>query len=242
MGLHVYAIGRVDGIELPQLSGILDQPVRALASEPLAAIVSDGAAGAVRAERRHIAASQRVMNALNAQFDLLPVAFGTIAESEEELIQFIDEHREALTGQLERVAGRAEMSVQLSLDVSDPIAFLVAATPELKMTRDRLFNRRTPPTYDERIRLGQLCEDALQRYRETQTAQLSATLAPVCAEILSLPVRRDKEVANLAILVPRAAIGRFQDAVDSSAARLSDDLALIIGGPWPPYNFVQINL
>ena len=67
-------------------------------------------------------------------------------------------------------------------------------------------------------------------------------LASTCAEIETLPVRQDKEVAILAVLVPRAALDRFEDAVNSSAARLPDDLTLIVGGPWPPYNFVHINL
>ena len=146
MALYVYAIARADGTEMPELAGILDQPVYVLPSSgPLAAIVSDGAPNTVRAERRHIAASQRVLNTLSPQIDLLPMAFGTIAQSGHEIIRFVDGHREGLTAQLERVAGRVEMSVHLDLDVPDPVAFLVAATPELQSARDHIFNRRKPP-------------------------------------------------------------------------------------------------
>ncbi len=82
MGLYVYAILDAGGDELPPVTGILAQPVYRLDAGPIAAIVSDCALETVRAERKHIAASQQVLNRLSAEFDLLPMAFGTVAESE----------------------------------------------------------------------------------------------------------------------------------------------------------------
>ena len=163
MGLYVYGIGPTTQGELPPLEGILGQPAYRLHSGPLAAVVSDCALEIVRAERRHIAASQRVLSRLNGQLDLLPVAFGTVAQSEDALRRFLDEHRDPLMAQLQRVAGRVEMSLQLSLEVPDPIAHVVALTPALQAARDRLFHHGRHPTHDERIRLGQLCEEALHQ-------------------------------------------------------------------------------
>lgn len=242
MGLHVYAITLSGGIDLPPLSGILDEPVAALRAGSLAAIVSRSDVAALRAERRHILASQRVLNTLSARGDLLPMAFGTVAASDEELIRFIDGHREALAAQLGRVAGKVEMSVRMALDVADPIAFIVAATPVLKQARDRVFRGGRSPSYDEQIKLGELCDDSLRRYREHQAEHLSALLGPVCADIAPQPLRRDRDVAHLAALVPRTANIVFEDAVADAAVQLPDELTLTIGGPWPPYNFVQVSL
>jgi hypothetical protein len=242
LGIYVYAISRAGDDAVPPLQGILDQPVYQLAFGPVAAFVSDCTLESVRAERKHIAASQRVLRVLNAQFDLLPMAFGTIAQSADALSSFLEEYRDGLTTQLERVAGSVEMSLRLSLDVTDAIAYLVERTPELKAARDHLFHRRKPPSHDEKIQLGQLCDAALRRYRETQTTQVMALLGPSCAEITALPVREEKEVASLAVLVRRDAIDRFGSAVDGAAAQLADELAVTIGGPWPPHNFVRLNL
>ncbi len=242
MGIYVYAIGRDGDGALPPLEGILGQPVYRLASGALAAIVSDCPLESVRAERKHIAASQRVLRSLNQPFDLLPVAFGTVAQSADALSGFLDEYGEALTAQLHHIEGRVEMSVRLSLDVPDAIAYLVHCTPELEAARDRLFGRRNPPSHDERMGLGQLCDAALRRYREAQTAQILATLGPSCADIRTLPVGPENEIANLAMLVPRDAVERFAVAVDELAGQLPDELAFTIGGPWPPHNFVQLEL
>ncbi len=242
MGLYVYGILDAGGDELPSVTGILAQPVYRLDAMPLAAIVSDCVLETVRAERKHIAASQRVLSRLSAAFDLLPMAFGTVAESEGELCRFLDGHRDLLLAQLRRVAGRVEMSLRLSLDVADPIRHAVAATPELRAARDRLFGRGRPPTHDERLRLGQLCEEALRRYREEQSQQVLTMIAPHCAEISPLPLRAERDIAELAVLVPRDRVEAFEAAVSDAAVRLPEDLAFTIGGPWPPHNFVKLSL
>ncbi len=242
MGIYVYAIGRNDDNALPAIEGILGEPVYRLPSGAVAAVVSNCTLELVRAERKHIAASQRVLSSLNQQYDLLPMAFGTVSESTEALSSFLDEYGEALAARLQRIAGTVEMSVRLDLDVPDAIAYFVECTPQLKVARDRLFGRQRAPSHDERIGLGRLCDEALRHYRETQTAEMLTMLQASCAEIRTLPVGREKEIANLAMLIPREGVERFEAAVKDLAARLPDELAFTIGGPWPPHNFVQLEL
>lgn len=242
MGIYVYAIGSNDDGAFPALEGIFGNPVYRLASGALAAVVSDCPLGFVRAERKHIAANQRVLGCLNQQFDLLPMAFGTIAQSAEALTRFLDEFSEMLTTRLRHVAGTVEMSVRLGFDVPNAIAYLVQGSPELQAARDRLFGRRRPPSHDERMQLGQLFDAALRQYRQVQTAQILAALGPACVEIRTLPVGVEKEIANVAMLVPRAGVDQFETAVNELAAQLPDELAFTLGGPWPPHNFVQLEL
>jgi Gas vesicle synthesis protein GvpL/GvpF len=213
-----------------------------VASGGLAAIVSECPLQYVRAERKHIAANQHVLGALNRQFDVLPMAFGTVAQSADALSRFLDEHGEALSVQLQHIAGTVEMSLRVRLEVPDAIAYLVDCTPELKVARDRLFGRPRPPSHDERLRLGQLCAETLSRYRDTHIAQALAALAPSCADIRTLPVAAETELANLAMLVRRDDVEQFETVVEDLAGSLPDEFIFAIGGPWPPHNFVQLAL
>jgi hypothetical protein len=241
MGLYVYAVGRAGESALPPLSGILDQPVTRLDHGALSAVVSDCPMTAVRPERRNIAAAQRVLGALNAQFDLLPMAFGTVTKSPSSLFEFLAESSDLLTSQLERIAGAVEMGLRMNLDVPDPVAYLVGQTPALQSARERLFRGRRPPSHDEKIRLGQLCDATLRAYRQARTATLLTTLGAATVEIMELPVREDKELANLALLVSRSGRDDFDAAVEAAAAQLEDAIAFHISGPWPPHNFVQLD-
>lgn len=241
MGLYVYAVGKAREGELPPLQGVLDRPTYRFEAEPLCAVVSECPLDNVRAERKHIAATQRVLAALNAKFDLLPMAFGTVTKSEDDLRRFLDDNRDTLTSQLQRVSGTVEMGLRLSLEVPDPIAYIVERTPALKAARDRTFRNRRTPSYDDRIRLGQLVDAAFTKYREALTAQVLAVIGESCAEIIALPVREEKQIANLAALVARGGLDQFEAAVNSSAAQIDDDIAFNISGPWPPHNFVQFD-
>lgn len=239
MGLYVYAIGRPGAIELPPLLGVLDQPTFQLGTQSLCVVVSDCKHDTIRAERRHISAAQRVLATLNARFDLLPMAFGTVTKSETDLRRFLNEHNEALTAQLQRISGSIEMSLRLTLEVADPVAYLVERTPALQVARDRTFRGRRPPSHEAKIRLGQMVEDVLHKYRNARTEEVLAVVGPTCAEVIALPVRQGKEIANLAALVARSAVDQFEAAVHASVEQTDEDIAFSIGGPWPPHNFVQ---
>lgn len=241
MGLYVYAVGRSGEGELPPLQGIFDRPVYRFDAGSLCAVVSESLECGLRAERKHIAATQRVLAALNAEFDLLPMAFGTLTKSKDDLRRFLDDHRDSLSAQLERISGAIEMSLRLNLEASDPIAYLVERVPALQAARERIFNGRRPPSNDNKLRLGQMFEDALRQYREAHTERVMAVVGASCAEVVSLPVRSDREIANLAALVSRSGLDRFEAAVHASAAEIDEDIAFNIGGPWPPHNFVQFD-
>lgn len=240
MSLYVYAVRTAPDEETLALDGVFEKPVYHVRSGALAAIVSDCPAEVVRAERKHIIASQRVISAANAQADVLPMAFGTIAESEEEIGHFLNEHQAALAEQLERVTGSVEMALKLNLDTPDPIAYLVERTPALQAARRRAFARGHAPSYDERVRLGQLCDQVLRNYRDTLTAQVTQMIAPTCRDIMTLPVHDERELAHLAVLVSRTDLETFQAVVEASADQFDDDLAFSIHGPWPAHNFVGV--
>jgi hypothetical protein len=241
MGLYVYAVGEAGHGEMPVLQGIFEQPAYRIQAGSLYAVVSECPVETVRAERRHIAATQRILATLNAKFDILPMTFGTISKEETELRLFLDEHRETLESQLQRIAGAVEMSLRVTLDVPDPIAYLVERSPTLRNARERTFGGRRPPSHDARIRLGQMFNEALGKYREAHTTQIMAVVGAACAELISLPVRDEKDIVNLAALVVRSEVDRFEAAVDGAAAQIDEEIAFTIGGPWPPHNFTQFD-
>jgi len=242
MTLYIYAIAQADGAGVDLPKGIAGQPVFRIASGSLGAFVSEYQGTTIRAERRHIAAIQAVLRALQAEIDLLPTAFGTLTASADAVVDLLDRCREALLAQLDRISGAVEMGVRLNLEAPDPIGYLVEHSRELQQARDRTFGRRKPPSHDERIRLGQLCESALRHYQEAQATKLVALLTPSCAAISAMPLQIDRQVANLAVLVPRAGVEAFEAAVNAAAETFDDDLAFNLNGPWPPHNFVQLEL
>lgn len=239
---YVYAIVPQAAAEPPPILGVAGASLYAIAAAGLAAIVSDYPAATIRAERRHLAAVQAVHRVLQAQRDMLPVAFGTLAPSAEFVRSFLEGNAEALTARLDRLKGAVEMAVRLRLEAADPLAWVVAHSPELQHARDRAFSHRREPGYEERLRLGRLCEAALYRFRQSLSGQVVAVLKPACCEITELPVRDDCDVANIAALVPRDGVGAFEALVEAAAAEFEDAFTFNLTGPWPPHHFAQLEL
>jgi Gas vesicle synthesis protein GvpL/GvpF len=242
MTLYIYAITRADESDTHLPPGVAGEKVYPILSGPLRAFVSDYSGTTIRAERRHIAASQGVLRALQGDLDLLPMVFGVLTPAADAVADLLTRHCDSFLAQLDRIKGSVEMGVRLNLEAPDPIAFVVEHTTELRQARDRTFGRRRVPSQQDRIRLGQLCEAALHRFQEAQAALLIERLSPACLAISTLPVQGDRQVANLAVLVPRTGVAAFEAAVHAAAETFDDNLAFNLNGPWPPHNFVQLKL
>ena len=69
--------------------------------EPVAAVVSDITDKRIRPERKNLAAHNAVVKRLMEDTTILPVAFGTIADSPQAVREILSDHRDAFVEQLE---------------------------------------------------------------------------------------------------------------------------------------------
>lgn len=229
------------GLLLPAgLCGLDGQPVTLIDCAGAAAAVSASARLQLRPERAHLAAHQSVVNALMSVATVLPVAFGTIAQSGDELQQYIADSAEPIAQQLAHVHGSAEFGLRVRLNVPDVFAYLAEMLPELRAQRDAAFGNGRSPGHHERIALGMQVERALALLRERHAAQLLPALTTVCIDICRNPPRATGELLNLACLVRRHDQQAFDDELSRAASGFDDDVTFEISGPWAPHHFCSI--
>ncbi|MCX5683021.1 MAG: GvpL/GvpF family gas vesicle protein, partial [Planctomycetota bacterium] len=222
--------------------GLLGGEVHAIVEGPLAAIVSDMPNERLRPERLHLAAHHAVLKNLLARGDLLPMAFGIIADGPEAVARVLAEGREELLDQLVRVAGKVEMTLRVVWDVPNLFEYFVHAHPELCELRDRLFMGAREPSEEEKIELGRQFDRTLHADRAAHAQAVQQILGPLCAEVRENSLRTEREVMNLACLVERAAQTRFEEGIFVAAALFDDNHSFDYSGPWPPYSFVDMAL
>jgi len=241
-GRYLYAIVPGKGSRIYGDFGLNNSQVYAVSDGHVAAIVSDSPNGRIRPERRHLAAHQEVLKRLMAETAVLPVSFGVVAEGPQALRRVLTENREALLEQLDRLAGKVEMGLRISWDVPNIFEYFVITHPELRAARDRLLGPQGQPTQNDKIELGRMFDHLLSEDREAHLVRTEEVLAPRCVEIKRNPPRSEGEVANLACLVERTAQAIFEEGVFEAAKSFDNNFAFDFNGPWPPYNFVQIQL
>lgn len=242
-GRYLYAVaeGVPDG-EVFDYLGLDGSVVHAIGDGEIAAIVSDLANQKLRAERRRLAAHHDVLRRLMNQHEVLPIAFGVVAEGTEAVRRILRINHDAILEQLDRVRGRAEMGLRVSWDVPNIFEYMIGRHEKLKALRDRIFRGGRLPTQDDKIDLGRAFDRLLNEDREDHVQQVSEALDNHVVEIKSNPPRTENEVMNLACLVQRERLSDFEQSVFDVARRFDVNFAFDISGPWPAHNFVEIGL
>lgn len=222
--------------------GIDDRPVHRIVANGLAVVVSSVTRRRMRPERRHLAASQAVQMALLRAGDMLPIAFGTVAADRDAIARLLERRHEEFATQLRRVAGKVEMGLRLRLDAPDVVRHIAAAHPPLAAMCERHFGSSRRPSYEELIEIGRDVEAAVNNYRTVRAQRLTELMSPCCAEIVTLPVRGERELANMACLVPKSGQDLFESGIAAAASQFGDEFMIDYSGPWAPYNFTTTHV
>ena len=246
---YLYAILRREEA-LPQepsgrykCAGHNDGGVYCVLQGSVAAVVSDVPERRFRPERRHLAAHQQVLRYLIEEGrSLLPVSFGIVATDAGALRGILSSNEETFCEQLQRVEGKVEMGLRVMWDIPNIFQHFVDTHPELKGLRDRLFRGAREPTQDEKIALGGRFEQLLQEDRAAHTESVCEVLERASFEVKDNEPQDENEVMNLACLIGREGQKGFEEAVLEAAKLFDDNYAFDYNGPWPPYNFVDVEL
>ncbi|HEX8199337.1 MAG TPA: GvpL/GvpF family gas vesicle protein [Isosphaeraceae bacterium] len=242
-GRYLYAI--IDAGEARMdfaFSGLEGARVYALGDGRVAAVVSDLPNQKLRPERRRLAAHHEVLKRLMPEHVVLPMAFGLIAEGTEAVRRLLRLNGEAFTAQIERVRGRVEMGLRVSWDVPNIFDHLIASHPHLGALRDHIFRGGRRPSQEEKIELGRLFDQILTDDRAEVVERITHALRPYCREIKENRPRNEREIANLACLVDLTRQKEFEQGVIDAAGYFDISYAFDFNGPWPPHNFVDIDL
>jgi hypothetical protein len=246
-GTYLYAVAA--GIRSPDLlgnlTGVRGSKVYTVADQGLTAVVSDvPTREELRPERRNMAAHQEVLGkATQASRVVLPVAFGTIAESAEGVRGLLARYHDDLESQLRRLEGKRQMNVQLTYGGTASIyEYLVEQDPELRRARDELRDAGDAASRELKIDVGQRFEAALNAMRDQYGQELEDLIRTACAEFKRLPPRSEKEMARLACLVDQQQEDGWHALVLQAGAKLPDIFTLEESGPFAPYDFVELHL
>ena len=222
--------------------GIDGHDVYSVSTGSIAAVISELPGGSVRPERAHLAAHHEVLKRLMAESTPLPMSFGIVAESPAAVRRMLLRNQKALAEQLEHLAGKVEMGLWVTWDVPNIFEYFVNTHPALRVARDRLLGVNCAPTQEHKIEVGSMFDRLLTEDREAHAAQAMGMLEGREFEIRTLKCRSEREVMNLACLLRREAMPRFEAAVFEVAKQFDNNFALDYNGPWAPHNFVDVDL
>ncbi|HVE84047.1 MAG TPA: GvpL/GvpF family gas vesicle protein [Myxococcales bacterium] len=192
--------------------------------------------------RKNLDPHHKVIREVMKTTTIVPMTFGHVVKNGDEIARTLRRNRDGIQAQLARVEGRVEMGLKVKWDVENIFEYFMDAYPDLKAFRDQIFGRSSAPSQAEKIELGRMFEDQLNREREEQTQRAMDMFQPCCAEVKASPPKSEKMVMDLAFLVDRDALKPFEERIYQVAATFPAQYIFDYSGPWAPFNFVDLDL
>ena len=221
-----------------------DSPVHMVSYEGLAVVASDSSVKQYESTRKDMMAHERVIETVMMEFTLLPVRFGTVTDSASPT-QDIQKLLRSRFEEFHRLLGDMEGKVELGLkafwrDEKAVFEEVIAENAEIRKLRNALSGKSPEATHFDRVRLGEMVKEALNRKRTKEAAHILLPLRRVAHSVQENEVLADRIVVNAAFLVDKAREPEFDQAVSKLDEQLGQRVALKYVGPAPPYNFVNI--
>lgn len=242
-GRWIYGVVPADA-ELTQLQGIADDglEVRIVESGDLGAIVGPVPRNDARATRDQALAHSRVLEAAVADAPVVPFRFGMISSGGDDEVRrdLLDTYHDQLAPLLEQLQGVVQMTLKVDYREEVLLREILDSEPEIAQLRETVRQMPEDAARNDRIRLGELINAAVETRRQRDAAEILQALEGKAAGASPNELEREYMVLNEAFLIERERRQEFEQAVDAVADTRTDRMQFRLLGPMPAYNFIDL--
>ncbi|HSL23042.1 MAG TPA: GvpL/GvpF family gas vesicle protein [Vicinamibacterales bacterium] len=241
-GKYVYCIIKSDKPLYFGPLGLGQEPseVHTVTYRDLAAVVSSTPMVVQDPTRENVLAHQRVNETVMREHTVIPMSFGTVFKTSEDIVELLRSAYEAFTDVLNKMQDKFEFGLKVLWDRDQMIRDIENEDEDIRRLKGEI-SSQSGSTYFARMQYGRLIDQALQARSERYVAEIFDGLRNVSVASRSNKPIGDRMIMNAAFLVARQMEHAFDARVKAIGARF-DKLTFKYTGPWPPYNFVNIRL
>src|SRR5690242_5702986 len=158
-GKYVYCIIRSDRQREFGAIGIgAGQRVYTVAYHDLAAVVSDTPIVIYDPTRENVLAHEFVNETVMKEHTVIPMSFGTVFRSEDDVTELLRSTYQAFSDVLEKMQDKIEFGLKVLWDREKVIANIERENDEIRRLRDEISRHTASSTYFARMQLGRLIE------------------------------------------------------------------------------------
>ena len=208
----------------------------------IAAVVSRTRVSIFDPTRDNALAHERVIETVMRDHTIVPMSFGTVFRSDEDVRETLKSLHEPLQNVLREMDGKLEFGLKITWNRDRIMEDLKREHDEIRRFYQELARRRLQSTYFARMELGLMIEKALSELAAGYVRDVCDGLRAACVASRDNKPIGDKMIMNAAFLVSKERAAEFEDALSRVSHKFRDRLTFKFTGPWPPYNFVNIRL
>lgn len=211
----------------------------------LAAVVSDSPWKVYKSVAKEetvkdLVTHQFVIEKVMEKFTIIPVKFGTMLESEDEVKFFLDKGFFFLRNTLRQMEGKIELDVVASWKLPQAAASLYCRSQLIKRKQAEITAKSDKATLKDKVSLGKLVEQALNFKKVRFSKLITQTLKKEAVDFCPHDLADENMVFNAAFLIEKQNEEFFNKSVNLLDQKLEDTLNFRLVGPLPPYSFATV--
>ena len=206
----------------------------------MAAVVSDVPIVPLDSTRENVLAHERVNELVMRDHTVIPMSFGTIFRTREDILELLRSAYEAFNDVLNKMEDKLEFGLKVLWNRDEIVKIIEQEDEDIHRLKNEIASQKGS-TYFARMQYGRLIDSALQQRSERYVAEFLQRLRNVSVASRINKAIGDKMIMNAAFLVQRDQEQQFDRRIKEIASQF-DRLTFKYTGPWPPYNFVNIRL
>jgi hypothetical protein len=238
---YVYAVTDRPDVALQKQLGLGDEALARVVFRDIGAVVSAHGAPHVSASTDKVWRHERVVESLMSAHAVLPMRFGTLLASFDEVESMLRRGYPQFIKDIARVRDHVEVGLRFLTPLKSEAVLSNPATAEFRLSSsdDPAQSATAPGTAYLQTKL--LGEQERRDRRRAELELVRKTYRILAEHATASKLDDDTAVAptfSAAFLVHRDGLASFGDLV-SRLADADRELALLCTGPWPAYSFVS---
>jgi hypothetical protein len=185
---------------------------------------------------------QEVIEKIMSEHTIIPMRFGTFAESEQETIQILSRGYKTIKDIFERAKNTIEIDVAATLNDFNSFIQEVSEQDEIKQLKQSLLSKKGGVTLDDQIQVGVFVKKHLDKKREEYAEQIQKALSMLAQDLKGHDLMDDKMIINMAFLIEQNRQKDFEQEVDRLNNEFEEKLNFRCVGPLPPYSFYTLEI
>ena len=240
-GCYVYGVVPADVEVTDAARGIGDPPasVRLVRHDDIAALVSEISVEGPLGRPEDLVAHEQLLDATVTVAPVLPMRFGAVMASPEAVEdELLAPHQDQFRAALEELDGLAEFVVKGRYDQQALLSEILDEIPEAARLREEIRGTDEDATRPQRIRLGEIINQAVTVRRDADTQYVVEVLEPLCEATVVRDPTHEEDAAHVALLVRMEEQPELERALEELAGEWEGRVNLRLLGPLAPYDFM----
>jgi hypothetical protein len=238
-GWYVYAILPGDVELTEEIRGVGNSEVKLVRSGDLTALVSEVEVTGPLGTPDDLQAHQELLDSIASGAPVLPLRFGAVVTSQDAVTsELLEPNHDEFAAALDELEGRLEYVVKGRYDETEILEEILSEDEEAAQLRDQIRDADPDATREERIRLGEIINNAVEAKREEDTRELLSAMEDHAVVSVVRDPAHELDAVNVAFLIEQDKEDELNEVVDDLRGQWEERVELRVLGPMAPYDFV----